>query len=222
MIRHAGRIGALLLIAAVATVGCTRSNATEAEKAAAAARAQEAQQPRMLTMVVPAGTSFVVSLQTPLSTETNHSGDSFHATTMDAILVDGKTAVPAGARISGSLRDVQASGRIKGRARMTLVYDQIVDSEGKTHAISADPLTLQADSGTRGDVEKIAAGGVLGAIIGGIANGKKGAAIGATAGAGAGTIIMLATKGDEVELGSGQQLNVHLTSATSVQIAARR
>jgi len=32
---------------------------------------------------------------------------------------------------------------------------------------------------------------------------------------------MLATKGDEVELGAGQQLTVHLTSTTDVTIARR-
>jgi len=112
--------------------------------------------------------------------------------------VSGRTILPAGARIHGLLRDVQASGRVKGRARMTLAYQTIVDSRGTTHAISALPLTLQAASATHGDVEKIAAGGVLGAIIGGIAGGGKGAAIGAGAGAGAGTVLMLATKGDDV------------------------
>ena len=105
---------------------------------------------------------------------------------------------------------------------MTLAYQGIVDSEGKTHAISALPLTLQAASATRGDVEKIAAGGVLGAIIGGIAGGGKGAAIGAGAGAGAGTVLMLATKGDEVELEAGQRLNVQMTSSTSIQVLAQR
>ena len=98
----------------------------------------------------------------------------------------------------------------------------MVDSQGKTHVISATPLTLQAASTTHGDVEKIAAGGVLGAIIGGITGGGKGAAIGAGAGAGAGTVLMLATKGDEVELEAGQRLSVQLTSATSIQVLAQR
>ena len=52
--------------------------------------------------------------------------------------------------------------------------------------------------------------------------GGKGAAIGAGAGAGAGTILMLATKGDEVELEAGQRLNVQMTSSTSVQVLAQR
>jgi len=136
--------------------------------------------------------------------------------------VDGKTAVPAGAKIHGVLRDVQASGRIQGRARMTLAYEQMVDSEGKTHAITALPLTLQAASNTRSDLEKVAAGAILGAIIGGIADGGKGAAVGAGAGATAGTIFVLATQGDEVELEAGQRLNIQMTSSTSVLVLAQR
>jgi outer membrane lipoprotein SlyB len=165
----------------------TRSDGAEAE----------AQQAAYETLVIPNGTNVVASLDTQLSTETNHTGDSFRATTTEPIMVGGRTAVPSGASIHGVLRDVQASGRVEGRARMTLAYETLVDSQGKTHTLSALPLTLQAASSTATDVEKIAAGGVLGAIIGGIAGGGKGAAIGAGAGAGAGTILMLATKGDE-------------------------
>jgi hypothetical protein len=216
-LRNMVSAGALLLIVTAGTMACSGSSAKEPDKDAQAAAAKA----QVVTRVIPAGTNVVMSLQTPLTTGSNHAGDTFYGTTMDAITVDGKTAIPAGSRIDGSLRDVEASGRIKGRARMTLVYDRIVDSEGTSHSISATPLILQAASSTHGDVEKIAAGGVLGAIIGGIADGGKGAAIGAGAGAGAGTILMLATQGDEVELGSGQQLNVHLISSTKIEMAAK-
>jgi outer membrane lipoprotein SlyB len=101
---------------------------------------------------------------------------------------------------------------------MTLAYATIVDAQNKSHTLSALPLTLQAASATGDDVEMIAAGTVLGAIIGGVAGGGKGAAIGAGAGAGAGTILMLATKGDDLELNPGQKLAVHMTGPMSVQI----
>ncbi len=204
-------ISIILLIAAALAAGCKSENGTSAS----AARA------RHETLVIPAGTSVVASLETRLSTDTNHAGDLFLATTIDPILVDGKTVVPAGARVHGVLRDVQASGRVKGRAQMTLAFEQIEDSAGKAYDISAQTLTLQAASETSNDVGKIAAGGVLGAIIGGIAGGGKGAVIGAGAGATAGTVLVLATKGDEVELVQGQRLNVHMTSSTSIVLALR-
>jgi len=147
-------------------------------------------------MTIPAGTHVVASLVTHLSSDANHAGDPFVATTTAPIVVDRTTIAAAGTRIRGTLRDVEASGRVKGRARMTLVYEEIVDTVGNAHTLSARPLTLQAASETHGDVEKIAAGGVLGAVIGRITGGGKGAAIGAGAGAGAGTVLMLATKVD--------------------------
>jgi hypothetical protein len=219
MKRRLASIGTLILIASAVTVGCAK-NQDSAQQAAAQSPA--AQKPRFETLVIPDGTIVVASLDTQLSTETNHTGDPFRATTTEPVIVGGSTAVPTGAQIHGVLRDVQASGRIEGRARMTLAYETIVDSQGKTHAISAQPLTLQAASATRGDVEKIAAGGVLGGIIGGIAGGGKGAAIGAGAGAGAGAILMLATKGEDLELNPGQKLALHMTGPLSVQVTAQR
>lgn len=218
MNRTSVSIGVLLVIAAAVTAGCTKDQ--DVVRNAAAAQPPAVQKPRFETLAIPGGTTFVASLDTQLSTETNHAGDTFNATTIEPIIVDGKTAIPAGAKLHGVLRDVEASGRVQGRARMTLTYETIVDSQGKTHTISALPLTLQAASATHGDVEKIAAGGVLGAIIGGIAGGGKGAAIGAGAGAGAGTILMLATKGDDLELNPGQKLSVHLTGSMSVRVPA--
>ena len=37
-----------------------------------------------------------------------------------------------------------------------------------------------------------------------------------------GTVLMLATKGDDVELNPGQKLSVHLTSATNMPVVARK
>jgi hypothetical protein len=219
MKRFPASIGTLILIAAAVTVGCAKNQ--DSSQNAPAAQPAAAQKARFETLVIPDGTSIVASLDTQLSTETNHTGDPFRATTTEPVIVSGRTVVSTGAQINGVLRDVEASGRIEGRARMTLAYETIVDSQGKTHTISAQPLTLQAASATRGDVEKIAAGGVLGGIIGGIAGGGKGAAIGAGAGAGAGAIIMLATKGDDLELNPGQKLALHMTGSMSVQVPTK-
>jgi hypothetical protein len=210
-------ITVIILISAFIAAGC-KDSASEAGRA----QAREESKPRFETLVIPAGTHMGASLETRLSTDTNHTGDPFVATTTEPLVINGKTVAPSGTKIRGNLSDVQASGRVKGRARMTLAYDEIVDSAGNAHAISAQPLTLQAASETHGDVEKIAAGGILGAVIGGIAGGGKGAAIGAGAGAGAGTVLMLVTEGDEVELNPGQKLAVHMTAATNIPVVARR
>ena len=173
------------------------------------------------TVVVPQGTSVVATLDGRITTATAQTGNAFTATTTAPIVVGGRTVFPSGSRINGVLRDVSASGRASGRARMTLAYQEIVDAAGKAHAISTQPLVLEAASGTGTDVERIAAGTVLGALVGGIAGGGKGAVIGAGAGAGAGAIVMLATQGDELVLEAGQKLSVSMITSTSVQVVAQ-
>lgn len=228
MKRIAGGIGiALLIILAAASAGCTRDVLSADAKAlagkdtpaSAPASAAPASAPLHETLVVPTGTSFDAVLQTRLSTGANNTGDPFVATTIEPIVVDGRTVVPARSRIDGVLRDVQASGRIKDRARMTLVFEEVADAAGKTHAISALPLTIQAASETRNDVRKTAAAG---AIVGAISGKRNGAVIGATAGAGAGAILVLATKGHDVELSQGVKLYVRMTGPTSFEVATRK
>jgi hypothetical protein len=220
MKRFPASLGILALVAAAITSGCTKNQEDTSNSASAQTPAVE--KPRFETIVIPEGTHVVASLDRRLSTETNHDGDPFVATTTEPVIVDGRTVLPAGAQVRGELRGVQASGRIKGRAQMTLAYQEIVDSQGSTHAIFALPLTLRAASAAHGDVEKIAAGGVLGALIGGITGGGKGAAIGAGAGAGAGTVLMLATKGSDLELEPGRRLTVRTTAPTSIPVLAQK
>jgi hypothetical protein len=221
MMNRRSRIALLALVIAAFGSGCGEERANAAPGAQSAQAKQATTAPRSTTYTVPAGTTVLASLGTHLSTDANQTGDPFVATTSEAIVVNGTTVVPAGAQVRGVLQNVQSSGRVKGRAGMTLAFQQIVDARGQSHAVSVQPLVLLADSKTTSDVEKIAAGGVVAGVIGGIAGGKKGAVIGVGAGAGAGTILMLATKGDDIELHPGQALNIHITSATSMTLGPR-
>jgi hypothetical protein len=92
----------LLLLAAITASGCID------ERASADDTAQKTRSaPRTETLTVPAGTSVIASLVTPLSTDTNQTGDPFTATTQQPIVVDGRTVVANGATIRGVLRDVK-------------------------------------------------------------------------------------------------------------------
>ena len=103
-------IAALLVMTTVINSGCDRGRAEENAQALQAQqdKARQDAKPRHLTMVIPSGTSVVASLNTLISTETNHSGDSFQASTVDAIVVDGRT------RHSGRLEDSRNSSRRSG------------------------------------------------------------------------------------------------------------
>ncbi|MFH2051976.1 MAG: hypothetical protein ABIK96_05865 [bacterium] len=205
-------IGILAALGA-ASAGCS-------EKGAPGEETTSSEQSGM-TLVVPANTSVIATLDRRLSTETNRTGDPIALTTVEAVVSNGRIAVPAGSTIGGTLRDVEASGRASGRAQMTLTFNNLTGADGRVNALEAVPLVLQAESATRTDLERVAAGGVIGAVIGGIAGGETGAAIGAGAGVGAGVIVMLATQGDELVLEPGQKISVTLTSPMSVQVEER-
>ncbi len=108
-----------LVLATGLTTGCNKTRAD--------AQSASAQRDRFENVVVPDGTSVVGTLDAIISTGTGHDGDAFTITTSDPVMVGAKIAVPAGSRITGELRDVQASGRTSGRAKMTLVYLSIED-----------------------------------------------------------------------------------------------
>lgn len=161
MIRSHTSIGVLLVIAA-ASLGECAENADETTSGrpvtdgSTTGRAAVDTSQRFETIVVPEGTTVLVSLDTPVSTEVTRTGAPFVATTVEPIIADGATANPTGSKIHGTLQDVQSSGRDAGRARMTLAYQDHVDSRSQPRAISALPLQLQAASTTGSDVEKIA------------------------------------------------------------------
>lgn len=141
---------------------------------------------------------FEVRLLDAISSETNKSGDTFKAVLDQDLAADGKIAVPRGSTVTGRLMGVKASGRVEGRATMSITLTEI--EVGKTpYQIQTNTLSFEAEKTTKQDATKIGIGAGVGAIIGAIAGGGKGAAIGAAVGGGAGTATVLATKGKEVK-----------------------
>jgi hypothetical protein len=163
-----------------------------------------------------------VSLDNTLNTQSNETGDEFQAELVDPIVIGGDTAVPAGATVHGQLTEVQQPGNVEGRARMTLDFISVEGPGGQTYPVQAAPVTVEADAGTREDLEKIAAGAVLGGIIGGLTEGGKGAAIGAAIGAGAGGVVVVATKGDQLTLEPGQKIVMRITENSQVPVYASK
>jgi hypothetical protein len=173
------------------------------------------------TATVPAGTEIAVSLQSRLSSESNHSGDPFEAETLEPIVVDGKTVIPAGAPVRGRLTRVADAGDFGDRAAMTLHFEELVDPKGRAHPLETKPIALVGKSNKKGDIEKVAGGGIAGALIGGITGGKDGAAIGAVIGAGAGTAVAFATDGGEIILRPGQELRLDVVEPVDLPVVAQ-
>lgn len=162
-----------------------------------ASQSESSQGGQTSVIVVPAGTRLEIRLSGTLSTESNETGDVFEATLDRNLMLDGRSVIPKKSRITGRLVEVKESGRVKGRARMTLTLREI-RLGGESYEISTNNLTIEADGSKGSDAKKIGAGAGLGALLGVITGGGGGAALGSVIGAGGGTAGVLLTKGKHV------------------------
>jgi glucose/arabinose dehydrogenase len=154
--------------------------------------------PEPETIRVPVGTVLAVRLAEPISTRTNKAGDDLVAILDQDLVVDGKLVFPEGTKAYGTLLAVEGSGRVEGRAEMTITLTEL-RLRKDTYRVETGNITIQAE-GTQGRDAKVIGGAAgVGALVGGIIGGKKGAAVGAAVGGGAGTATVLTTKGKEVE-----------------------
>jgi len=172
------------------------------------------------TRLLPASTSLEVRLEQTLSSKGASPGDRFEASLTRDLMVDGKLLAPRGSRVVGKIPHVQASGKVKGLAQMSLSLERlIVRDDG--YAIETNTLAFEARPTKGQDAKKIGIGAGAGAVIGAIAGGKKGAAIGAAVGGAGGTAVVLATSGDEVELPAEQALSFELESGVEMRVLGR-
>lgn len=155
---------------------------------------------------VPSGTAITVTLADRVSTEANKEGDAFTAHLSQPIIVAGKVVAEKGDRVTGHIKTLEEPGRVKGRARLELVLDDIRTSKD-TYKVSSEPFIVVASDNHERDAAEVAGGAAVGAAIGAIAGGKKGAAIGAVIGGGTGTTAVLITKGQELTLEPETKVN---------------
>jgi hypothetical protein len=166
------------------------------------------------------GTGVSLSLITPLSSETAKVETPVTARVRQPIVVDGFTVVPTGATLHGDVIEVERAGRVKGRSRLVIRFSEVM-VDGQRDPFRTNPLTFEGEA-TRGeDATKVGGGAGIGALIGGIVGGGSGAAKGAAIGAAAGTGAVLATRGRDVELASGAELNVTLASPYGVRVEVK-
>lgn len=167
-------------------------------------------------LVVPAGTTLTVRLDRELSSKSSNVGDAFTATLTQAVLVDGKSAIPEGTTVSGKVSEAAPQGRFKGGAVLHLTLNSI-SLNGNEQPIQTSDFTQAAKGkGTR-TAAMIGGGAGVGALIGGLTGGGKGAAIGALAGAGAGTAGAGLTGNKDVVLPAESALSFKLEQALEIK-----
>src|ERR1700730_16422163 len=81
--------------------------------------------PRPKPIVVPAETVISVVLDEPVGSKTSPPGQTCPAAVREPVEVDGRLAIPKGARASGIVKDAKPAGRFKGGASLELTLTSI-------------------------------------------------------------------------------------------------
>lgn len=165
--------------------------------------------------VLPAGTTLPLVLQTTVASNTSQVGDRVVATLGEDVSVDGRVILAAGTEVAGRVTAAKQSGRVKGRARLAMEFDEVRDG-GSLYRIRASAVDITADSSRSKDAKIAGGAAAAGAIIGAIAGGGKGALKGGAIGGAAGGAAVLATRGKEVALEAGSAVEVTVSEKTQI------
>jgi len=199
---------------AVAAHAAAPAHGSEAPKRAAAAAPKA---PAARSVTLPAGTELALDLATGVASDTSKLEDPVRATLREDVRVNGKTVLPAGTELSGTVTDVERSGRVKGRAKVAYQFSSL-RMAGQSYSMETTPISHEAESSKGADAAKIGVGAGAGAVIGGILGGGDGAAKGAAIGGAAGTGTVLATRGKEVRLEPGTSVTTSLKAPLTVRV----
>jgi hypothetical protein len=150
---------------------------------------------------LPSGTEIHVRLIDSIDSERNREGENFRASLEEPITLSSNVVVPKGADARVRLVADKSSGKLTGRAELTLRLDEIT-VEGKPVTINSSAVSEYSHSQGASTAKKAVAVGAIGAVIGALAGGGKGAAIGAAAGGGAGAGSGVFMKGQRVKVPS--------------------
>jgi len=172
--------------------------------------------------VVPDGVQLAARLNQQLSTRYTREGERFTLNVTDP-------GQYRGAVIEGVVARSDRSGRVSGRADMTLDFERIRMRDGRTYdfagtienavvpngervRVDREGNVREDDSQTSRTVQRSAIGGAIGALIGAIAGGGKGAAIGAAVGVGAGAGSVFVEGRDDLDLPSGTEISIRASA----------
>ncbi len=170
-------------------------------------------------LTIPEGARIDVRLDDYLSTNRNHSGDTFEATLVRPIeLPDGSPAVPAGAHVTGEVVSARASGHMKTPAEISVALTSL-EVDGNSYSISTSRVSRRGRSHKGRNLKWIGGSAAGGALLGALIGHGKGAAIGALVGGGGGTAAAYATGKQNIALPSETQLHFVLEQPVTINRA---
>jgi type IV secretory pathway VirB10-like protein len=186
---------------------------------ASAARQPTPPPPPPKPIVIPADTVISVVLDQAVGSKISTPGQAFSATVQSPVEVDGRIAIPKGARASGIVKDAKPAGRFKGGAVLSLTLTSVTVKNEDYNIQTTAPTETSTGKGKR-TAGLVGGGAGGGALIGGLAGGGKGALIGGLIGAAAGTGGAGLTGNREITLPAETALKFKLVE--SLEIRPRR
>jgi hypothetical protein len=172
---------------------------------------------------IPAGTALMVKLETTLATFSNKAGDPFQGRLTQAVVVDGKTVIPAGAMVEGRVTKVAEPRRISGKPTIGILPEALILPTGERLFLDATLVDTNIGEGTdvnqegvfkgsghdRRDQIEIGGGTAGGMLVGGLIGGPPGIVIGGVVGAGSTSAHWL-SKHRSATLPAGTELTLEL------------
>jgi type IV secretory pathway VirB10-like protein len=175
-------------------------------------------EPRFVEVVLPASSVIGLKMETSISSETARVEDRVEARVTRDVVASGRTAIPAGSRMIGSVTLVERGGKIKEQARLNVRFHTLVLANGTELPLRTDPIIREGEAPSGDSSRKIGGAAVGGAILGAILGGGKGAMIGGAAGAGAGTAATMAGDRKAATLRPGETVTVKLSAPVNIDV----
>jgi len=189
-------------------------------------------QPAPKTYTVPEGTKVLLQLRSAINTKSAKQGDGVYLSSTFPVVVGNRVLIPAGVYVQGVIDRVVRAGHVKGKSQLDMHFTSIIYPNGtvveipgivnalpgaRKQSVKDDgegTIEQDADKGRNaGEVAKIAipTGGTVGSI-GGLATGHPlaGGLAGIGAGLAAAGLVSLFTRGADVNIESGTQVEMML------------
>jgi hypothetical protein len=188
------------------------------------------------SFVIPAGTRVLMKLTSPLHTTSGENGSGVYVEVQQPVVVGNQVVIPQGSKVKGTVVGEKRPGRIKGRAQFHFRFEQLILPDNRVLAIDGKLLSLPGSARNRrvsgdGTVEPVdqidhdvatlatgAGGGALGGLLINTRTAGTGAAIGGALALGK----ILFTRGDEINLPAGTDVEMVLEGDVSALSSAAK
>lgn len=205
------------------------ASATAADPAAATANIPAA--PQKKTYTVPAGTKVLLQLRSSVNTKSARPGDGVYLSSTFPVVVGNRVMIPAGVFVQGVVDRVERAGHVKGKAQLDMHFTSIIFPNGTVVEIPGmvsglpgaskqdvknGEGTIEQDKNKTRNASKTAeiaipTGGTVGSIAGlGSGHPLAGGIGGIGAGLAAVGLVSLFTRGADVNIESGTQVEMVL------------